>query len=163
MRTIRVSYHRGDARRTVEQTCTGESECAFTFAPPAGAGVTYAHYSARVEDSAGGTATTPFAYGFHIGEPAGVDIIDLRVPLTLGRGFNVLLVRDTTYSSNAELWTDCIAGGLTVAGWQQLLDEVGFVDAQVGPPVDTFAGADGEANARTYEVFAHPFDAHKPR
>lgn len=64
--------------------------------------------------------------------------------------------------ANAELWTDCIAGGLTVADWQQLLGEGGFVDAQVGPPVDTFGGAAGEANARTYEVFAHAFLAHKP-
>ena len=65
--------------------------------------------------------------------------------------------------ANAELWTDCIAGGLTVADWRQLLDEVGFVDCQVGPPVDTFGGAAGEANARSYGVFAHPFVAHKPR
>ena len=65
--------------------------------------------------------------------------------------------------ANAELWTDCIAGGLTLADWQQLLDEVGFVDPQVGSPVDTFGGAAGEANARTYQVLAHPFLAHKPR
>ncbi|MGH9117007.1 MAG: methyltransferase domain-containing protein [Acidimicrobiales bacterium] len=65
--------------------------------------------------------------------------------------------------ANAELWTDCIAGGLTVADWRQLLGEVGFVDRQIGPPVDTFGGAAGEANARTYEVFGHPFLAHKPR
>jgi arsenite methyltransferase len=65
--------------------------------------------------------------------------------------------------ANAELWTDYIAGGLTVADWQQLLGEVGFVDRQVGPPVDTFGGAPGEANARAFEVVAHPFLAHKPR
>jgi arsenite methyltransferase len=65
--------------------------------------------------------------------------------------------------ANAELWTDCIAGGLTVDDWQQLLAEVGFVDRQVGPPVDTFGGAPGEANARVFEVVAHPFLAHKPR
>jgi SAM-dependent methyltransferase len=65
--------------------------------------------------------------------------------------------------ANAELWTDCIAGGLTVADWQQLLGEVGFVDRQVGPPVDAFGGAPGEANARAFEVVAHPFLAHKPR
>lgn len=65
--------------------------------------------------------------------------------------------------ANPNLWTDCIAGGLTVAGWQQLLGDVGFIDCQVGPPVDTFQGAAGEANARTYQVVAHPFLAHKPR
>jgi arsenite methyltransferase len=64
--------------------------------------------------------------------------------------------------ANAELWTDCIAGGLTVADWQQLLGEAGFVDRQVGPPVDTFGGAPGEASARVFEVVAHPFLAHKP-
>jgi SAM-dependent methyltransferase len=63
---------------------------------------------------------------------------------------------------NAELWTDCIAGGLSVADWQGLLDDVGFYDIQVGPPVDAFDGAPGEANARTYRVLAHPFLANKP-
>lgn len=65
--------------------------------------------------------------------------------------------------ANPELWTDCIAGGLTVAGWQGLLSDVGFIDCQVGPPVDTFQGAAGEPNARAYQVVAHTFLAHKPR
>ncbi|HZA76270.1 MAG TPA: methyltransferase domain-containing protein [Acidimicrobiales bacterium] len=65
--------------------------------------------------------------------------------------------------AKAELWTDCIAGGLSVADWKQLLGEVGFIDRQIGPPVDTFGGAAGEANLRAYQVFAHPFLAHKPR
>jgi arsenite methyltransferase len=64
---------------------------------------------------------------------------------------------------NIELWTDCIAGGLSLAGWQRLLRDAGFVDRQVGPPVDIFGGAPGEANARVFEVVSHPFLAHKPR
>ena len=34
-----------------------------------------------------------------------------------------------------------------------MLTEVGFVDIEIGPPVDTFGGATGEANARTFEVY----------
>ena len=43
-----------------------------------------------------------------------------------------------------------------------MLTEVGFVDVEIGPPVDTFAGATGEANARTFEVYGYAFLAHKP-
>jgi hypothetical protein len=44
-----------------------------------------------------------------------------------------------------------------------MLTEVGFVDVEIGPPVDTFAGATGEANARTFEVYGYAFLARKPR
>jgi hypothetical protein len=43
-----------------------------------------------------------------------------------------------------------------------MLTEVGFVDVEIGPPVDTFAGATGEANARTFDVYGYAFLAHKP-
>ena len=43
-----------------------------------------------------------------------------------------------------------------------MLTEVGFVDVAIGPPVDTFAGAAGEANARTFEVYGYAFLARKP-
>jgi SAM-dependent methyltransferase len=64
---------------------------------------------------------------------------------------------------NAELWTDCIAGGLSIAEWQELLADAGFVAIEVGPGVDTFGGAPGEPNARRFEVFGHPFLARKPQ
>jgi arsenite methyltransferase len=32
----------------------------------------------------------------------------------------------------------------------------------IGPPVDTFGGAGGEANARAFEVNGYPFLARKP-
>jgi arsenite methyltransferase len=64
---------------------------------------------------------------------------------------------------NIDLWTDCIAGGLSCDGWQQVMRDTGFVDIDVGPPVDTFGGAAGEANARAFEVFGHPFSARRPR
>jgi SAM-dependent methyltransferase len=64
---------------------------------------------------------------------------------------------------NIDLWTDCIAGGLSRDGWQQVLRDAGFADIEVGPPVDTFGGAGGEANARRFEVFGYPFLAHKPQ
>jgi hypothetical protein len=35
-------------------------------------------------------------------------------------------------------------------------------DIEIGPPVDTFGGARGEANARTFEVYGYAFLARKP-
>jgi hypothetical protein len=43
-----------------------------------------------------------------------------------------------------------------------MLEESGFVDVVIGPPVDTFGGARGEANARTFEVYGYAFLARKP-
>jgi len=43
-----------------------------------------------------------------------------------------------------------------------MLEEVGFVDVEIGPPVDTFEGASGEANARAFEVYGYPFRARRP-
>jgi hypothetical protein len=43
-----------------------------------------------------------------------------------------------------------------------MLTETGFVDIQIGPPVDTFAGAMGDTNARTFEVYGYAFLARKP-
>jgi hypothetical protein len=38
----------------------------------------------------------------------------------------------------------------------------GFKDWQMGPPVDTFGGSNGEPNARRFAVFGHAFMARKP-
>jgi hypothetical protein len=43
-----------------------------------------------------------------------------------------------------------------------MLTEMGFTDVEIGPAVDTFGGAHGEANARTFEVFGYAFLARKP-
>jgi hypothetical protein len=43
-----------------------------------------------------------------------------------------------------------------------MLEEIAFVGVQVGPPVDTFGGANGEKNARRFEVYGYPFLARKP-
>ena len=43
-----------------------------------------------------------------------------------------------------------------------MLTEVGFVDVEIGPAFDTFGGAHGEANARTFEVYGYAFVARKP-
>jgi SAM-dependent methyltransferase len=61
-----------------------------------------------------------------------------------------------------ELWTDCIAGGLSVDEWAAAIAAAGFVSIAVGVPTDTFAGAAGETRARRYEVFGHTFRAVKP-
>ena len=42
-----------------------------------------------------------------------------------------------------------------------MLEQVGFVDVAIGPPVDTFAGAPGEKNARRFAVFGYAFLARK--
>jgi hypothetical protein len=43
-----------------------------------------------------------------------------------------------------------------------MLEEIGFIDVTIGPPVDTFEGAGGEKNARRFEVYGYPFLARKP-
>lgn len=43
-----------------------------------------------------------------------------------------------------------------------MLDRTGFVDVTTGPAVDTFQGALGQPNARTYEVYGYVFLARKP-
>ena len=44
-----------------------------------------------------------------------------------------------------------------------MLEQSGFVDVQIGPPVDTFGEAGGESKARLFDVFGYAFRAHKPR
>lgn len=43
-----------------------------------------------------------------------------------------------------------------------MLEETGFVEIEIGEPVDTFAGAPGEDKARIYDVYGYPFIAAKP-
>ncbi len=43
-----------------------------------------------------------------------------------------------------------------------MLEQSGFVDIVIGPPVDTFAGASGEDKARLFEVFGYAFLGRKP-
>lgn len=61
-----------------------------------------------------------------------------------------------------ELWTDCIAGGLSVNEWVAAIESAGFTSVAIGIPTDTFGGAAGESRARSYEVFGHTFRAVKP-
>jgi hypothetical protein len=42
-----------------------------------------------------------------------------------------------------------------------MLHDTGFVDVAIGDPVDTFGGAHGERNARTYEVYGYAFRARR--
>jgi SAM-dependent methyltransferase len=65
-------------------------------------------------------------------------------------------------SGDIELWTDCIAGGLSLDEWTDVIAAAGFVSVAVGLPTDTFAGAAGETRARNYQVFGHTFRAVKP-
>lgn len=43
-----------------------------------------------------------------------------------------------------------------------MLEDIGFVDVQIGPAVDTFGGATGEEKARAFEVYGYAFLARKP-
>jgi hypothetical protein len=43
-----------------------------------------------------------------------------------------------------------------------MLEEIGFADVKIGPPIDTFGGASGERNARRFEVYGYSFLAGKP-
>lgn len=61
-----------------------------------------------------------------------------------------------------DLWTGCIAGGMPVDNWCESLRAAGFTDISVGPAIDAFGGSGGEQNARTFDVFAHVFQATKP-
>ena len=42
-----------------------------------------------------------------------------------------------------------------------MLGDIGFTEISVGEPVDTFGGAGGEQNARTFEVYGYSFLARK--
>jgi hypothetical protein len=42
-----------------------------------------------------------------------------------------------------------------------MLHDAGFVDVAIGEPVDTFGGARGESNARTYQVYGYAFGARR--
>jgi SAM-dependent methyltransferase len=61
-----------------------------------------------------------------------------------------------------DLWTDCIAGGLSVDGWVDSITAAGFDSLAVGLPTDSFGGAAGEARARAHQVTGHTFRAVKP-
>jgi len=38
-----------------------------------------------------------------------------------------------------------------------MLEDSGFQQVNIGPPVDTFGGATGEAKARSFEVYGYAF------
>jgi hypothetical protein len=43
-----------------------------------------------------------------------------------------------------------------------MLEDAGFVDVVIGPPVDTFGDAQGEDKARAFEVYGYAFLATRP-
>jgi len=43
-----------------------------------------------------------------------------------------------------------------------MLEDSGFESVSIGPPVDTFAGATGEPQARSFDVYGYAFLAHRP-
>ena len=43
-----------------------------------------------------------------------------------------------------------------------MLEDVGFVDVEIGAAADTFGGAAGENKARAYEVYGYAFIARTP-
>jgi len=43
-----------------------------------------------------------------------------------------------------------------------VIGAAGLVDVELGPPVDTFAGAGGEDKARLFGTYGYPIRARKP-
>ncbi|GAC1592743.1 MAG: hypothetical protein NVS3B21_12860 [Acidimicrobiales bacterium] len=43
-----------------------------------------------------------------------------------------------------------------------MLEDIGFVDVQIGSAADTFGGATGEHNARAYQVYGYAFLTRRP-
>lgn len=43
-----------------------------------------------------------------------------------------------------------------------MLEQTGFSEIRISPPVDTFGGAPGEEKARTYDVYGYAFLARRP-
>jgi len=43
-----------------------------------------------------------------------------------------------------------------------MVEDIGFVDVQIGRAADTFSGTMGEGKARAYEVYGYAFLARKP-
>jgi hypothetical protein len=43
-----------------------------------------------------------------------------------------------------------------------MLEDSGFEQVTIGVPVDTFGGASGESNAKTFEVYGYAFMARRP-
>ena len=42
-----------------------------------------------------------------------------------------------------------------------MLEDSGFAQVIIGPPVDTFGGAAGETKARSFDVYGYAFLAHR--
>ena len=42
-----------------------------------------------------------------------------------------------------------------------MLEDSGFVQVAIGPPVDTFGGATGEPQARSFDVYGYAFLAQR--
>lgn len=51
---------------------------------------------------------------------------------------------------DVDLWTGCIAGGLLSSELEALVRDAGFVDVEIIPGVDVFAGAAQHSNAAAY-------------
>jgi hypothetical protein len=43
-----------------------------------------------------------------------------------------------------------------------MLEDIGFLDIQIGPAADTFGGATGEEKARAFDVYGYAFLARNP-
>jgi hypothetical protein len=50
---------------------------------------------------------------------------------------------------------------LPCASWRRIIEQSGFQQVEIGPPVDTFAGTSGERNARRFDVYGYVFMARR--
>ena len=77
---------------------------------------------------------------------------------------DILLGRPVSDSAKQDvsLWTGCIAGGLPREDLATLVADAGFVDVEVNPGADVFAGAPQHSNAASYGTLGAGIRARRP-
>ncbi len=77
---------------------------------------------------------------------------------------DIVLGRPVSHRAKQDisLWTGCIAGGLLESELAELVSSAGFVDVEVIPGHDVFAGAPQHSNAAAYGTTSAGLRARKP-
>jgi SAM-dependent methyltransferase len=63
---------------------------------------------------------------------------------------------------DVELWSNCIAGALTMDEWMWVLKHVGFVDVRWGQQTDVYSGSRHESDAAEFDTRGVSFAGVKP-
>lgn len=78
---------------------------------------------------------------------------------------DIVLARAVPEESKRDvsLWTGCIAGGMLAPALEALVTAAGFIDVEIIPGRDVFAGAPQHSNAAAYGTIGAGLRARKPR